>query len=201
MSAVAQSPAVPLGLTAAQEHVISLLSTGSTISAAAEASGVHRNTISHWRRTVPAFAQALAAAQYDRVLHWRDLTEQHIELAITTIRDLMADPNTPPSVRLRAALALLKNASTLPPEEPALTDAGFQRNLATLLDPAQFESPAPVVQNEPAMHNLHNSAQQPFRRVAPKVGRNDACPCGSKRKYKQCCLQSPPAVLAGSAAA
>lgn len=25
------------------------------------------------------------------------------------------------------------------------------------------------------------------RRVAPKVGRNDACPCGSGRKYKQCC--------------
>ncbi|MBL9215017.1 MAG: SEC-C domain-containing protein [Opitutaceae bacterium] len=25
-------------------------------------------------------------------------------------------------------------------------------------------------------------------KAAPKVGRNDACPCGSGRKYKQCCL-------------
>lgn len=25
------------------------------------------------------------------------------------------------------------------------------------------------------------------RREAPKVGRNDACPCGSGKKYKQCC--------------
>ncbi|WP_026834466.1 SEC-C metal-binding domain-containing protein [Eubacterium xylanophilum] len=25
------------------------------------------------------------------------------------------------------------------------------------------------------------------RREAPKVGRNDPCPCGSGRKYKQCC--------------
>jgi len=25
-----------------------------------------------------------------------------------------------------------------------------------------------------------------FRRDAPKAGRNDACPCGSGKKYKQC---------------
>jgi uncharacterized protein len=24
----------------------------------------------------------------------------------------------------------------------------------------------------------------------PKVGRNDPCPCGSGRKYKQCCLRA-----------
>lgn len=27
----------------------------------------------------------------------------------------------------------------------------------------------------------------PVRREAPKVGRNDACPCGSGKKYKKCC--------------
>jgi preprotein translocase subunit SecA len=27
----------------------------------------------------------------------------------------------------------------------------------------------------------------PFRREAPKVGRNDPCPCGSGKKYKKCC--------------
>ena len=27
----------------------------------------------------------------------------------------------------------------------------------------------------------------PLRRVAPKVGRNDPCPCGSGRKHKHCC--------------
>ena len=26
---------------------------------------------------------------------------------------------------------------------------------------------------------------------APKVGRNDPCPCGSGKKYKKCCLGSP----------
>jgi preprotein translocase subunit SecA len=28
--------------------------------------------------------------------------------------------------------------------------------------------------------------QQPVRNVMPKVGRNDPCPCGSGKKYKQC---------------
>ncbi len=28
----------------------------------------------------------------------------------------------------------------------------------------------------------------PIRSAAPKVGRNDPCPCGSGKKYKQCCL-------------
>jgi hypothetical protein len=29
-----------------------------------------------------------------------------------------------------------------------------------------------------------------FRREAPKVGRNDPCPCGSGKKYKKCCLSA-----------
>jgi len=28
-----------------------------------------------------------------------------------------------------------------------------------------------------------------FKREEPKVGRNDACPCGSGKKYKKCCGQ------------
>lgn len=27
----------------------------------------------------------------------------------------------------------------------------------------------------------------PYRRPEPKVGRNDACPCGSGKKFKKCC--------------
>lgn len=29
--------------------------------------------------------------------------------------------------------------------------------------------------------------QQPYRREHPKIGRNDPCPCGSGKKYKNCC--------------
>ncbi len=33
----------------------------------------------------------------------------------------------------------------------------------------------------------HKNSKQPQRRTAPKVGRNDPCPCGSGKKYKNCC--------------
>lgn len=35
--------------------------------------------------------------------------------------------------------------------------------------------------------NLVRNPPQTVRRESPKVGRNDACPCGSGRKFKQCC--------------
>ena len=34
--------------------------------------------------------------------------------------------------------------------------------------------------------------QQTVRREAPKVGRNDPCPCGSGKKYKHCCGRTAP---------
>jgi preprotein translocase subunit SecA len=35
------------------------------------------------------------------------------------------------------------------------------------------------------------AAARPLQREEPKVGRNDPCPCGSGRKYKKCCGQTP----------
>jgi len=34
----------------------------------------------------------------------------------------------------------------------------------------------------------HHHAGETFVRSAPKVGRNDPCPCGSGKKHKKCCL-------------
>jgi preprotein translocase subunit SecA len=30
---------------------------------------------------------------------------------------------------------------------------------------------------------------EPIRNLEPRIGRNDPCPCGSKKKYKQCCMR------------
>jgi uncharacterized protein len=38
--------------------------------------------------------------------------------------------------------------------------------------------------------DLRSAANEPLRRRAPKIGRNDPCPCGSGRKYKHCCAQT-----------
>lgn len=34
-----------------------------------------------------------------------------------------------------------------------------------------------------------SATARPHRRAVPKVGRNDPCPCGSGKKYKNCCLR------------
>lgn len=40
-------------------------------------------------------------------------------------------------------------------------------------------------------HGHHHFAPvEQFRRAAPKVGRNDPCPCGSGKKHKKCCLDA-----------
>ena len=36
-----------------------------------------------------------------------------------------------------------------------------------------------------AIYKLYHT---PIKRDAPKIGRNELCPCGSKKKYKRCCL-------------
>jgi preprotein translocase subunit SecA len=49
---------------------------------------------------------------------------------------------------------------------------------------ADPESVALAVQEAPAPEEP--AKEQPFRRFAEKIGRNDPCPCGSGRKFKQC---------------
>ncbi|QFU02244.1 preprotein translocase subunit SecA [Halomonas sp. THAF5a] len=66
----------------------------------------------------------------------------------------------------REALEREKASAASRHEEPALAGAGG--------DEAP-EAPAPGADG------------RPLRREGPKVGRNDPCPCGSGKKFKQCC--------------
>ena len=55
---------------------------------------------------------------------------------------------------------------------------------------ARLRSLVPGVSSAPA--DSAAALQAPMigrtiRRVAPKVGRNDSCPCGSGKKFKKCC--------------
>ncbi len=46
-----------------------------------------------------------------------------------------------------------------------------------------------ILDNAPkaAPKEIKESSHEPVRRATPKVGRNDPCPCGSGKKYKNCC--------------
>ena len=40
----------------------------------------------------------------------------------------------------------------------------------------------------PSAQSVSSDAKpEPVRRETPKIGRNDLCPCGSGKKYKNCC--------------
>ena len=56
-----------------------------------------------------------------------------------------------------------------------------------VVPPAQIDPPAQI--NPPAKIEppFQATLQTPIKRSAPKVGRNDPCPCGSGKKYKKCC--------------
>jgi hypothetical protein len=101
-------------LTAQQQHVLALLAQGSTVEAAAEAVGVHRNTLSNWRRAgSPEFRNAWQSAQIEQAAYWRDQLQLLGDVAVESLLHVLQDPKTSPSVRLKASLAVL-NVITAP---------------------------------------------------------------------------------------
>ena len=53
-------------------------------------------------------------------------------------------------------------------------------------DPPKPDKGKPSDVVSEAADQLSKDKQKP-KRTGPKVGRNDPCPCGSGKKYKQCC--------------
>jgi hypothetical protein len=47
--------------------------------------------------------------------------------------------------------------------------------------------PVPPPHSDPYLNRPGGPARAPLVREAPKVGRNEPCPCGSGKKYKKCC--------------
>jgi preprotein translocase subunit SecA len=47
-------------------------------------------------------------------------------------------------------------------------------------------------QMESSVKNIHLNNEEPIAVVEKKIARNEPCPCGSGKKYKQCCGKSGP---------
>lgn len=165
-------------LTPVQAQVVRSLATGRSISAAAREAELHRSTVHNWLKDNPAFAAAVREAREN---YQNELSDELLDLsgaALQTLRALLANPETPPAVRLRTALAVL--------ERPTSAEAVW-----TL--------PAPVVetvQNKPNPVPQPESADLPATAApAPLISRSAPCPCGSGLKYKRCCGHDAPPVL------
>jgi len=69
-----------------------------------------------------------------------------------------------------------------PMNEPRVSNV---RITNTRLDTSAIDTITPV--GESAPNKTSDSKPQPIVNNGPKVGRNDPCPCGSGKKYKNCC--------------
>jgi hypothetical protein len=79
---------------------------------------------------------------------------------------------------LRAYLAFL--------EENAVIAEVFELKNALENTAAEFEE---AVRTGASAHPAPAVKDKPFVHRADKVGRNDPCPCGSGKKFKQCCAR------------
>jgi preprotein translocase subunit SecA len=106
------------------------------------------------------------SSMLDRVKH--DTISILSKIQIRRPEDVQAVEPPPPDPRtLRFQHAPAPSLAAPPPPEPR--PLGSAEGLAS--------RPAPVPAAEPVA---------PYVREQPKVGRNDPCPCGSGKKYKQC---------------
>ena len=62
----------------------------------------------------------------------------------------------------------------------------------------EMKNEAKLMQSTPREHKF---IREPYVRSAPKVGRNELCPCKSGGKYKNCCLRNEPKSVQENAAA
>jgi len=170
------SPPFELGnLSPIQVQVVAALAEGRSVTRAAAAAGIHRSTIHNWMRFSEEFRDAVNQARSHFFECVNDQLNELSAVALDTLRQLLTSPDTPPSIRLQAALAVL--------ERPGNRDPGWQ-------------VPLPVGKvMEPRPELVVPESAPPVPGVSESASRNARCPCGSGIKYKYCCgspLGGPP---------
>jgi preprotein translocase subunit SecA len=135
----------------------------------------HLLAMDHLRSSVGlrGYAQVDPKVEYKREgmrifeLMWNGIDERVTDLVYRIERvdddDVRSAFQETAAIHAEAArpTALVEPAPSLPAGAPAPADAGGE--------PARLE---------------------PIRNLAAKVGRNDPCPCGSGKKFKNCCAKS-----------
>ncbi len=141
-------------LTSTQQHVLTLLAGGSSVTAAAKATGVHRNTIGNWRRACPEFQQAFFAASEEQEQLWREEVESLGGLAISTLRDILecgpfsaAMSGKAAGLCLRAAIAVIDRIHKPGSKIEAVASAQLQKDQSA--EPVQLTA-EPIERQPPS---------------------------------------------------
>jgi preprotein translocase subunit SecA len=83
----------------------------------------------------------------------------------------------------RDVISLISRVQIRDPED---VEAVEEQRRQTAEVEYQHES-AESMASEESTEETAVTADQPYTRDGEKVGRNDPCPCGSGKKFKQCC--------------
>jgi hypothetical protein len=129
-------------------------------------------------------AEAAPSAEAEPVL--QDLENLSLPPGVDArqFRELMASPRG----------ALLADFGTYC-QEQGVDQGGDPQKMSGLLQELHerwLQTPRPALEGKKPVELLDGGRLFParvetFKREAPKVGRNDPCPCGSGLKYKKCC--------------
>jgi hypothetical protein len=125
-------------LTTVQQCVVDALAAGSTLTAAAEAYGVHRVTVYRWMKTSQPFSAALHRARAEFVLARRDDLHQLSNRALETLLAILDNPRSSPAVLLRTAMFILQRPQ-LPKTGWSMPEPAPDPDGKKLLDSATIE--------------------------------------------------------------
>jgi AcrR family transcriptional regulator len=188
-----QPISLPATLSPAQMKVVAALAQGASVAEAARAAGVHRSTVYTWLESEPDFVTAVQESRAEFAQYLRAELRQLTTLAISTLRQLLENADTPPALKLRAANAVLQagvryQVTEHPPQGYLLEDWYF----AELGLKAEAKAPQPEAG---AARPESGAAVEPLRVARGAAGRNSPCPCGSAQKYRRCCGKNAPPLL------
>jgi len=114
----------------------------------------------------------------------RDPLVEYKAEAFTMFEEMMA------GVKSEIAGNVFRSASSLAAFENFLRALPTQLSAPDLNAGSAFAQPGPAAAPAPSQSDVVSEAIQaatPIKRDVPKVGRNEPCPCGSGKKFKQCC--------------
>ena len=168
-----------------QAQVALSLASGASITQAAREAGVGRTTIYEWRKFIPDFNDAVVNAAYAYTESLRDQLRALSAKALVALDQVLDDPKASPSVKLRAALAVL-NRPRFPKHEWSIPER------ACTYEELEEDEEDESIDDFRTLLNTSERDSDLFAPVEPrrveKVGLNEPCPCGSGQKYKKCCL-------------
>jgi hypothetical protein len=117
-------------LSQSQITAVAAIISGCTVTGAASRAGIDRSTIYLWLKQDAAFVAELNRAKLEQLQVVKDELRALAVDATRTLRDLLTASETPPTIRLRAAVVVLQAVGGLEPEKIGPTDAGeVQYNL------------------------------------------------------------------------